>query len=302
MKRLLFIRKNKANLPEIDAYIKYFNNKKGYCAVDSSTLNGEFQLNDFDVIWEFKGFGGVKVKDQLLIHEYASLSTGKFLLLKNVMKTKFNYKPDLRIFLNEDVRRGFPFNDNIDFCYRDMGIDPGFLNVQNNKKEYEFVYVGSISKDRHMDRLLKIMNEKKLGKICLIGDVDPEIYSRFKKNKDFIFTGKVPYTQVPEIASKAIYGINYIPNKYPYNIQTSTKLLEYLALGLKVITTDYKWVRKFEQIHECSFYILNNIELDLNMRLISDFQYVNKINVENFLWDSIIKNSKIEHKIESLLK
>jgi hypothetical protein len=36
-------------------------------------------------------------------------------------------------------------------------------------------------------------------------------------------------------------------------MQTSTKLLEYCAAGLPVLSTDYAWVRQFEQLHAARF-------------------------------------------------
>ena len=107
MIKILFIRSERAYLPEIDAYIEYFNKTDEFRAYDSLKLKGEYQLKDFDVIWEFKGFGGIRVKDQILVHEYASLSVGAFPRVKNWLKSKLNPKPHLRIFLNEDVKAGF---------------------------------------------------------------------------------------------------------------------------------------------------------------------------------------------------
>ena len=34
-----------------------------------SKLSEDYDVNGFDVIWEFKGFGGIKVKDKVVIHE-----------------------------------------------------------------------------------------------------------------------------------------------------------------------------------------------------------------------------------------
>ena len=301
--KILFVRSAKAFLPEIDAYVSYFNNTGRFRAFDSAQSEASPWSGEYDVVWEFKGFGGIKKGNKrfLLVHEYASLSTGTLPHLKNFLKAKFNPRPDLRVFLNEEVRSGFLFRDNIDFCYRDMGIDPRFLEARSDRKEYDFVYVGAVSKSREIDRLLAVMNEKKMGRLCLIGSVDPDLYERYRNNRDFIFTGKIPYAQVPEIASKAVYGINYIPDRYPYNLQTSTKLLEYLALGLRVLTTDYSWVRKFERIHGCSFYKLRKTS-DFDMRSISEFPHYCNLNTENFLWDKIIRESKIEEKLFSLLK
>lgn len=303
--KILFKRTDKAFLPEIDAYIKYFNNTEIFNAYDSSKLKNDYDINDFDVIWEFKGFGGEKNKKKIIVHEYASLSTGSMPKLKNFIKAKFNPKPDLRVFLNENVKNGFKFADGIDYCYRDMGIDERFLNYKIGivDKEYEFVYIGVVSRERGIDKLLEKFSRNPIGKILLIGNVDDEIYKKYKKYKDIMFTGKVAYLEVPEIASKAIYGINFIPDRYPYNLQTSTKLLEYLALGLKVITTDYKWVRDFEIKYECSFYKIKEHNFELSIRELEKFNFaVNGFNPQEFLWENIIKKSGVEEKLLNLVK
>lgn len=106
MKNILFLRSERVYLPEIHACINYFNKTEGFKAYDSSKLK-DFNLNEFDIVWEFKGFGGIKMRNQVLVHEYASLSTGNFPLIKNILKAKINPKPDLRIFLNESVKAGF---------------------------------------------------------------------------------------------------------------------------------------------------------------------------------------------------
>lgn len=300
MLKILLVRSNKAFLPEIDAYIKFFNGTREFRAYDFNQLGSEFEINDFDIIWEFKGLGGYRrLKDRILIHEYASLSTGSFPYLKNKVKTKFNPKPNLRVFLNENVKKGFGFTDGVDYCYRDMGIDESFINTRSENKEYDFVYIGSICRDRGIDKLLVSFIEKRMGKLCLVGNVEDDLYTKYKSNKDLIFTGKVPYSEVPKIASKAVYGINYIPNRYPYNIQTSTKLLEYLALGLKVITTDYKWVRQFEKKHGCNFFKLDPAKNRFEKNL-SEHEYRTNFNADDFLWPNIIRKSGIMNKLIAL--
>jgi len=188
------------------------------------------------------------------------------------------------------------------YCFRDMGIHRKFLQARNSTKEYDFVYIGSISKERKIDRLLAKFTMRNNGKLCLIGEVEDDIYKAYKNNADIIFTGKVPYSEVPEIASKAVYGINYVPNKYPYNIQTSTKLLEYLALGLKVITTDYKWVRKFEEKYGCSFYKLDERNFDIDINEVNKYEFISKLNIEDFLWDNVIEKSGIIRELQALIR
>lgn len=299
--KILFVRTGKAFLPEIDAYVKYFNKLEGFEAYDSQLLDENYSIDDFDVIWEFKGFGGVRDVNKVIVHDYASLSTGSFPKVKNNLKKWLNPKPNLRVFLNQAVRQGFNFNDDIEFCYRDMGIDERFLSVKSEEKEYDFVYVGSICKGRGMDRFLAEFTRKPQGKLCLIGNVEDDIYNEYKHNKDLVFTGSVPYGEVPIIASKAVYGINYIPDKYPFNIQTSTKLLEYLALGLKVITTDYQWVRDFEKRHGCSFYKLNLKQDGFNRDYIKSYDYKSNFAVENHLWDVVLENSGLKEQIRDIV-
>lgn len=302
MIKILFVRSERAFLPEIDAYIDYFNKSSKFTAYDSSKIEGLYNINDFDIIWEFKGIGGHKPKNKFVIHDYASLSTGYFPKTKNKIKRVLNPKPDMRIFLNKEVQSGFKFKDNIEYCYRDMGISEAFVNISNYEKEYEFVYTGVISRSRGMDKALSYFSEKKIGKICLIGTVEDEIYNQYKYNKDFIFTGKIDYIDVPKIASKGIYGLNFIPDKYPYNLQTSTKLLEYLALGLNIVTTDYRWIREFENKYKCSFYKVNskNIELDIND--IKNYKFKSKVNINEFIWKNVIEKSEIKQKILSNIK
>ena len=155
MIKILFVRSEKAFLPEIEAYIRYFNQTDEFRAYDSATLSPGYDIEEFDIIWEFKGIGGTKRNDKIIVHEYASLSTGKLPRYKNIYKAYMNPKPDLRIFLNDAVKEGYPFTDKVDFCMRDMGIDERFLEHKNVKKEYEFVYVGPVSRSREIDILLE---------------------------------------------------------------------------------------------------------------------------------------------------
>lgn len=302
MINILFKRSEKAFLPEIDAYVNYFNEFNDFSAFDSSKIDKDFSIDDFDIIWEFKGYGGLKRKDKIIIHEYASLSVGAFPKVKNTIKAKVNFQPNLRIFLNSDIKKEFNFNDDIEYCIRDMGISKSFIEDKSSKKDYDFIYVGSISKERRIDLLLNKFGENPPGKLCLVGNIDDDLYKQYKGNKDIIFTGKVSYNDVPSIASKAIYGINFIPDKYPYNLQTSTKLLEYLSLGLKIVTTDYQWIRRFEYNHGCSFYKLDTNITNLDIKSLENHEFKSNFDPQDFLWDSIIEKSNVKGKIENLFK
>ena len=93
-----------------------------------------------------------------------------------------------------------------------------------------------------------------------------------------------------------------MPNKYPYNLQTSTKLLEYLSMGLKVITTDYLWIKNLIKENEINLITvdenLNNLENSLNKyeKLSEEIP-----NMEKFKWTNVIEQSSLQDKLLNLI-
>lgn len=297
---LLILHPGRANLPELQAYSKFFSQK--YKITVSTDYKQD--LTQYDVIWIIMGVKTIRKArpNQVIIHEYASLSTGRLAKLKNLVKKVMTSKPDIRIFLNEFVKDELSFNDDVTFCYRDMGISEVFLdrNVTNPIK-YDFVYVGDISKERKMDIFLEdyIINHKE--KLLLVGKYDLDIYSKFSECENIIFTGKIPYNEVPYRIKEAKYAINFIPNEYPYNFQTSTKLQEYVALGMKIITCYGEWTEQFEKENHCNFFYM-----DKKNYMFSDkyktFNYVSNIEGKKYLWKNILEKSNISNIIEKKLK
>jgi hypothetical protein len=57
---------------------------------------------------------------------------------------------------------------------------------------------------------------------------------------------------------RARFGLNLVSNAAPYHQQTSTKLLEYCAVGLPVVSNDYAWVRHFATQFQGNFHLLND--------------------------------------------
>jgi hypothetical protein len=57
---------------------------------------------------------------------------------------------------------------------------------------------------------------------------------------------------------RARFGLNLVPNAIPFKQQTSTKVLEYCASGLRVVSNAYPWVRYFMAQHKANFYLLND--------------------------------------------
>lgn len=240
--KIALVHTGKAYLPEVGIYEKYFKSL-GY-DIEVTSISDE--LSHYDVLWYFMGKSGKRYnKNQYVIHEYASLSTGRFPILKDFIKKLILPKPDLRIFLNEDLKSRLNFKDNVPFEFRDMGVDDKFFDYnKDNNKNYDIVYVGAIA-NRSIDVALDLLiSYKKNIKILVVGDVSES----FKKNyKQVDFIGRVDYSLVPNYILQAKCCLNWIPDIYPYNIQTSTKFIEYFAMGMPIISNKYKWVDEYSK-------------------------------------------------------
>ncbi len=300
MKKIVFGRRPQVYLPEISAYINYINtNLDGWSGYDSQEID-DYNPLDFDVVWRFMGFD-VRRKGHKVIHEYNSLSTGLFAYSKNSIKKLVNVRPAARVFLNRAVRSQFSFKDDVPYVLRDMGIDKSFfLNASEAKKEYDFVYAGSL-KDRGrviVNALEQFKSHCRDAKLLVIGNVPDTIYNHFGGLQNITFTGRVPYSEVPTLACKACYGLNLMPDIYPLNSQTATKVIEYCALGLPVVSSDYKWVRRFESSRQGRFFFLNKDLSNLNVRDIQKFEFCVP-NVKDLEWNNLIQASGIFNLLKS---
>lgn len=288
---IFFVHSQKSYLPEIFAYTKYCEmNNIDYKLVDSSF---NFESIDFPHIkWTFMGKDTKRNKNSFIVHEYLSLSIGRFKQIKNIIKKSISIKPDVQIFLNETIKNNFHIKET-PYTIRDMGIDDSFFNcIQPKIKKYDFCYCGSMDKSREINKLLDLFVDGILKNhtIVLLGTPPDELSSSYKY-ENISFYGKVNYTEVPEVLLTAKCAINYIPNKYPFNIQTPTKFLEYLALGLPIISTQYLWVEEFLKEKSIACHYLNELpNLDINKFISSEHK---QPNMSEFKWSNIIHKSKV---------
>lgn len=271
----------KAFLPEAYAYRDYFRDHGYICEFVSS--NSKEALN-FDAVFLFHGFHPFwKKYPKFVISEYHSLSTGRFNRLKDLLKRIINIRGDLYIFLNEEVREKLWFSKKSNYITRGMGYFPELVSNKPEEKLYDVVYCGS-------DRPGVINKINHLANIGLTVAVVGFDYSLNHPNiKSF---GKVEAPQAMSIISQAKYGLNYTPDKFPLNIQDSTKVIEYSAAGLGVITNKYKWVNKFEELTGASFLDIDNITtyedvVEFNFQL---------PDIKSLSWFSIIDSTRILEK------
>ncbi|EMM6469043.1 hypothetical protein N8Q68_12855 [Enterobacter hormaechei subsp. hoffmannii] len=296
-----FIFPQHENLPEINHYIAYFSMQGIVCFKNSKVMPRTIEKTEMYVEWHIMGthfYNRPRFINQVncksyLIHEYASLSTGKYKfikLIKDLIKHNCSHRPDYQIFLNDFIQSKMAINGVLGEL-RDMGVSEVFIqnrsiNPDKSVVNYDFAYVGSMSAERKLENFLdsKIMKGKS---ILLIGTSPDYLMTRYENDFNIKFAGKVEQSEIPSLLTDVRVCINYVPDVYPYNRQTSTKLIEYLTLGKDVISNKYKWVMDF---------VINN---NLNYKIIGD-EFIYIFNDGSYVapeWTSIISHLNITKKL-----
>lgn len=274
---------DKAFLPEAYAYRDFFVQNGLDCNFVSK---GDPHLLDYDCVLLFHGFHPFwKRYPKFVIGEYHSLSTGRLNRVKDLIKRALNVRSDLYVFLNEEVRRGLWFSNNINYITRAMGYSKkDFDRFRNEKKKFDLVYCGSY-REGLSEVLIRLAG---LGmKIAVVGpdiDFQNELITSF---------GRVDPSEARRIISQATHGLNYTPDVFPLNIQDSTKVIEYCAAGLGVITNRYSWVNNFELVQGARFLTLDDVR---SIKDVETFDFCVP-DVSDLEWDSIIGRSGLLSKL-----
>jgi len=299
-KRIVFVHQGKAHLPELRAYASFFA-QQGYEVVDVQYKDLMGMDRDFvkeSILWYFMGFYHGKMTAKFIIHDYRSLSTGRFPHLKDYVKKYINHKPDLRVFLNEKVQQRLSFGDRLPYCLIDMGLPKYIANYReiSEPKQFDFVYSGVVSRDRDLDKVIEsfIKAYGKTRTLLLIGRYEESIKRQFEGYENIIFYGQVEQSEVFKLIQSAEYALCIIPCRYPHLLQTPTKLIEYLALGAKIIANPNPMVIEIlkRSGNMSKVFLMDNRycfpPVEALIRLKSAF-----LNVEDYLWDKVIKRSGI---------
>lgn len=225
------------------------------------------------------------------IHEYQSLSTPPYAQMKNKLKRIVNRKPSGRIFLNDIIRDNIKFKDNIPYILRDMGVEKELFQKPSKNPKYDIVYCGSISgRPGLIETILNLSNSFKIVVVGQLSNAEKEVLSR----NNITLLGSIERSGISDIYKEARYGLNFTPDIFPYNIQTSTKTLEYMAAGLDIISNKYKWTEDFFlEIDYNPYWLDTNIISQINQaptRLKSYHQHV----IRKHSWENILIKSNLE--------
>lgn len=285
---IAFVHNGKAFLPEIAAYTEYFTAMGMRCQVTHPRLLNKLQPN---VAWHFMGMDRQKkTAGVFTIHEYVSASTPPVTKLKNRVKRAVNVKPDHRIFQNEFVRKAFDFKDGVPHSYRDMGIPASWLEPLEVEKEFDFIYTGELWQ-RGLDRILHAFayGAMKNRTLLIVSRDYRQVSEGLKDSKNIIFAGPVPHEEVRTLICKSRFALNIMRDAEPFNRQTSTKLLEYCACKVPVISSDYEWARNFQQQNGGRFFFIRD---NFTWDNITSFNY-HFPDLSGWTWEQQIERSGI---------
>lgn len=285
--RLAVVSSGKAFLPEMLAYKKYFE-EHGF---DVDFLNADqVSVANHDVTLLFCGFYPFWRKySGTVVAEYHSLSTGRWSKVKDFLKGFFNVSPSCYVFLNEYVQKNINVRNERPSVLRPMGYDGDLVRSSlREEKIYDVAYVGSV-RDGVKEAVVKLAD---LGaRVVVAGNVDD-----IRHNNVECF-GKVSIEEAYRLMSMSTLGLNYTPDIEPWSKQDSTKVIEYCALGMGVITNSYEWVRDFEVSRGARFLDIEKISC---LRDITNFQYIVP-DVADLEWRKVMDDSGLVEMIKRFL-
>jgi len=137
-----------------------------------------------------------------------------------------------------------------------LGVDARFLSaparVHADDEGYKvrFLYIGSLSRVRKLDRLLAaaalLKQRTNNFELHLVGPDNAEGYyqtevKRLGLDDVAAVLPAVAYTDIPQVVSAADVAIAYVPEEpTDWQYQPTLKVLEYRALGVPIIATDVR--------------------------------------------------------------
>lgn len=238
---MLIVKSTAAFVPEAHAYKYYLEDRGWLVNISNDNELDAAECLKYDVVLRFGGLLKFNLtKSVPEIHEYHSASTGRFARVKNVIKSWTPADPSGLIFLNHFVQTQFRFSRGIPYIHRDMGVSEKFFSArEGHRKDYDLVYAGSLRRTGFLKCVAEVAHAG--YSIAIAGVASREVRDFFKWN-GITYVGKLDYDDVPSFLASGWFGLDYRPHIYPQTRQTSTKALEYLALGLPIVSNQYQWI------------------------------------------------------------
>ena len=177
------------------------------------------------------------------------------------------------------------------WIYRDMGAPDELLRCRSGvRAAYDVVYIGAIAQRPGLLSQLRKLAARGL-RIAVAGRATQDERSELSGISGISYIGELEREHVGQLLAEGKAGLNYVPRRYPYIYQTSTKIIEYLVAGLPVISNSYPWIEHHSMQHGYDFIRLESFapeEIEDNAR-----KYVLD-RPEAFTWSAILEAADFE--------
>ncbi len=261
-KSVHFVHTGTAYMPELNAYETQLRALGHHCERHRDPATVPL---DADIVWWICGHVSPqhshRLRRSLQVHEYASASVGRLPALKDRLKRWRHPRPDHRVFLNAWVRERMGFDDGVPCSLREMGVPEAFLQARAcADTDHDLVYLGEMGRLRDFLPTLQAIAKAGL-RLLLVGQVPADLEGVLRLTPGVECTGRIAQSDVPAQLLRARAGLNLMPERLPLAMQTSTKVLEYLAVGLPVLSNDYAWARAAAAEHPGRLLLLSDTQL-----------------------------------------
>lgn len=299
--KIVFVHEGKESYPEIAAYKAFFDQRFKTQETHPDQI-ATIESPEKTIFWFLMGFYRARPAGAgLVVHDYRSLSIGRTRLLKDFLKRRLNARPDIRIFQNEALRTSLSFADDVPSVLLPMGVAPDLLAFRGARGEaLDFCYIGVLSKERKswrmIDSFLRRFGAQR--RFDLFGKAEAFLIARYKNNPNVVFRGRLPQAELFAKIAGARVGVNYFPCHAPHKYQTPTKMLDYAALGLRILSSEQPRCRE-----AAAHYGINSLwggEDDMFAGLPEACDWANneKLDPAPFLWPDVIAASGIAALID----
>ena len=143
--------------------------------------------------------------------------------------------------------------------------------------------------------LEEVTQSKNLLAESIIGNMKNNLYNEYKKIPNVSLLGKLDLDEIIKIFNVTKCGLNYTPDIFPFNVQSSTKTIEYSAAGLGVLSNRYIWVETFEKSRTANFLYLDQLK---TRDQIYNYNFKNAY-VDDLTWKNILEKNHFKEFIEN---
>lgn len=222
------------------------------------------------------------------VERFLSSYVDEFIFISDGLKNHYEKKIDLRahpyIVIPSGVDRKFFQNSGKKFLKEKYDI---------NENDFIIGYSGTIQKMREMDFLInafKNLVEKNAEyKFVFVGDGDDKnhlekLSRNLCLNKQIIFTGKVPYEEMPLYISGFDIGVCHLPDRFVFRHSYPLKILEYISCKIPVLCSNIEAHRNISKNLKNVFIYKDILSFE---SIIKNVEFKSDDNIDRYDWKNI---------------